>query len=40
MLLTVAIEFNLKLEQMDIKTAFLCRDLEETIYLECKIRKH
>lgn len=27
-------QFNLELEQMDVKTAFLHSDLEETIYME------
>ena len=27
-------QFNLELEQMDVKTAFLCGDLEDTIYMQ------
>lgn len=34
MLLAIVVEFNLQLEHMDIKTAFLYGDLEETIYMK------
>lgn len=34
MLLVMVVELNLESEQMDVKTAFLYRDLEETIYMK------
>ena len=32
MLLTIVVQFDLELEQMDVKIAFLCGELEEKIY--------
>jgi hypothetical protein len=34
MILGVAASLNLEVEQMDVKTAFLHRELEEEIYME------
>jgi len=34
MLLAIVVQFDLKLEQMDIKTAFLHHELEEKIYMK------
>ena len=34
MLITIAVVYKLEIHQMDVKTAFLNRDLEEEIYLE------
>ena len=34
MLLTIVVQFDLELEQMDIKTVFLYSELEEKIYMK------
>ena len=34
MLIAIAAVYKLKIHQMDVKTTFLNRDLEEKIYLE------
>jgi len=34
MILVVVVHFDLKLEQMDVKTAFLHGDIDEIIYME------
>ena len=34
MLLTIVVQFDLELEQMDIKTMFLHGELEEKIYMK------
>ena len=33
-LLTIVVQFDLELEQMDVKTAFLYSELEEKIYMK------
>lgn len=34
MLLSLVIEFNMELDQMDVKTTFLHKDLTEVIYMQ------
>lgn len=33
-LLVMVVEFDLELEQMDVKIAFLCGELDETIFMK------